>query len=233
MSRASDLYRLQEIDLESDRLNGRLEEIARTLEDSSELEALKAEMAKRQSSMEAAQSGARKAQHEVEDQRLKIEKTDSALYGGSVQNPKELEDLQMESESLKRHLETLEDRYLEAMLTQDEAVDQFDQMQAEVDTFESALLEQHGDLSTERARIQEQLPDLVAQREAVVPAIPEDDLRSYERLRSKNRGVAVASLNGQSCSVCGLTLSASDQQAVRTSDDPVHCDQCGRILYGG
>ncbi|NIM05125.1 MAG: hypothetical protein GTN65_05800, partial [Armatimonadetes bacterium] len=70
---------------------------------------------------ETAVNAARRAKHEVEDQRLKIQKTDEALYGGSVANPKELEDLQMESEALKRYLETLEDRYLEAMLEQDEA----------------------------------------------------------------------------------------------------------------
>ena len=44
MSRASGLHRLQEIDSDSDRLKGRLEEIRITLEDSSEIAQLKADL---------------------------------------------------------------------------------------------------------------------------------------------------------------------------------------------
>src|SRR5687768_18403957 len=53
---------------------------------------------------------------EVEKQSIKIEQTESSLYGGRVHNPKELQDLQKDVASLKRHLSTLEERELEAML---------------------------------------------------------------------------------------------------------------------
>ena len=233
MSRASDLYRLQEIDLEADRLNGRLEEITSTLQDSSELEALNSELTSRQSVLDGSQSSARGAQHEVEDQRLKIDRTDEALYGGSVQNPKELEDLQMESESLRRYLETIEDRYLEAMLEQDEAAAAVAETQEAIERLETELRAVHSDLLEEREKIQSRLPDLAAQRAAILPGISEEDQQSYLRLRGKFRGVAVSILDGQTCGICGLTLSASDQQTVRSGDELVRCNLCGRILYGG
>lgn len=233
MSRASGLYRLQELDLERDRLNGRLDEIRRILEDSGELERLKSEATVREENSEAARAKARQAQHEVEDQRLKIQKTEQALYGGQVRNPKELEDLQMEAESLKRHLETLEDRYLEAMITQDEAEAAHSDAAEALDLFEAELVAINSELIDEQKMIDQRLSDLSAEREVAFASVSEDDLQLYERLRARNRGVAVAGLNGDSCAACGLTLSASSRQLVRTSGDLQHCSQCGRILYGG
>ena len=58
----------------------------------------------------------KQSEAEVEKQRIKIEQTEASLYGGHVHNPKELQDLQKDVASLKRHLETLEERQLEAML---------------------------------------------------------------------------------------------------------------------
>lgn len=233
MSRASGLYRLQEIDREVDRLKGRLEEIRITLEDSAEIARLKDDLAAREAVQVTASSAARRAQNEVEDQRLKIQKTDKALYGGSVKNPKELEDLQMESEALKRYLETLEDRYLEAMLEQDEAESAAQESVASLKSAEVQQADLHAELAAEQESIDDRIANLAAEREVAVASISRDDLATYEELRSRLRGVAVVVLDGDSCGACGLTLSASSRQLVGTGDELTRCSQCGRILYGG
>ena len=233
MSRASSLYRLQEIDLETDRLKGRLEEIRNTLEDSAEITKLKADLANKEDALATARSAVKRAENEVEDQRLKIQNTDQALYGGSVTNPKELEDLQMESDSLKRHLETLEDRYLEVMLEQDDAesVQQLSMQALETAEAKQAIL--HTDLIAEREENRERMVNLEAEREVAVVSLANGDLDTYEGLRARLGGVAIVLLNGDSCGACGLTLSASSRQLVGSGDELTRCSQCNRILYGG
>ncbi|MFQ5942360.1 MAG: zinc ribbon domain-containing protein [Anaerolineales bacterium] len=233
MSRASGLYRLQEIDRETDRLKGRLEEIRVTLEDSSEITQLKADRDVKEAAMADSSAAARRAENDVEDQRLKIQNTEQALYGGDVKNPKELEDLQMESDSLKRHLETLEDRYLEAMLEQDEKENALKVSSAALEATETRLASLHKDLISEQENHNERLASLEAEREVALASMSNQDSSTYEALRTRLMGVAVVELNGDSCGACGLTLSASSRQLVVSGDELVNCTQCSRILYGG
>ena len=233
MSRASALYRLQETDLESDRLKGRLEEIRITLDDSAEISQVRADLDAKESAVATILKAAKRAEIKVEDQRLKIQNTEQGLYGGSVKNPKELEDLQMESESLKRYLETLEDRYLEVMLEQDEAESAQAQSLASLELAEAGQVRLHAELVSERESIDERLANLEAEREVAFASVSEQDLDTYESLRTRLRGVAVVVLNGDSCGACGLTLSASSRQLVGSGSELIRCTQCGRILYGG
>ena len=233
MSRVSGLYRLQEIDLESNRLKGRLEEIRDTLEDSAEIEQLRADLGTKDSAMVTIRLDAKRAENEVEDQRIKIQNTEQALYGGSVSDPRELEDLQMESDSLKRHLETLEDRYLEVMLQQDETESVLAESSASLEAAEARQASLHTELNSEREGVGDRLANLEAEREVALGSISEQDLETYEGLRTRLNGVAVVVLNGDSCGACGLTLSASSRQLVGSGDELIRCIQCSRILYGG
>lgn len=233
MSRASGLYRLQEIDLENDRLKGRLEEIRNTLEDSAEITLLRADLAAKESTVVTVGTAARRAENEVKDQRHKIKRSEQALYGGSVKNPKELEDLQMESDSLKRHLEALEDHYLEVMLEQDDAESARTQSLASLEAAEAGKESLNAELISERESIDDRLAILEAEREAALASVSEQDQDTYERMRTRLGGVAVVVLNGDSCGACGLTLSASSRQLVGSGDELIRCTQCGRILYGG
>ena len=103
MSRAHSLYRLQEIDLALNENNARLEEIEEILQDSGELQKAYEGLDQSVSILQETQSALKGAEHAVETQRSKIEETENELYGGMITNPKELQDLQMEAESLKRY----------------------------------------------------------------------------------------------------------------------------------
>ena len=233
MSRASGLYRIQEIDREFDRLKGRLEEIRITLEDSSEIAQLKTGLDARETATAATITAARHAENEVDDQRLKLQRTEQSLYGGGVTNTKELEDLQMEAESLKRHLETLEDRYLAVMLEQEEAEITQEQSSVALKEAESRQRNLNETLITERDEIDRRLANLEAEREAALASVSDEDLATYEKLRTQLGGVGVVILNGDSCGACGLTLPASSRQLVSSGDELIRCSQCSRILYGG
>ena len=194
---------------------------------------MKADLDARESATGTSSTAARHAENEVDDQRAKLQNTEQALYGGSVKDPKELEDLQMEAESLKRHLETLEDRYLAAMLEQEEAENKQELSLASLDAAKGRQADQHAELHSERDGIDQRLANLETEREAAMASVTDDDLKTYEQLRTQLGGVAVIALNGDSCGACGLTLPASSRQLVSSGDNLIRCSQCSRILYGG
>lgn len=233
VSRVSGLYRLQEIDLEIDKLNVRLDEIEAILQDSSATRRLKRELERAQADLRSVANAAQSAHHSVQAQREKIKNTEAKLYGGQIQNPKELQDLQAEQQSLKRHLETLEDRYLEAMLEQDEAQQEHDRLTGELERAIAERSDTQEELVAEQSKIRRRQQDLQAEREAAAATVDPSDQQLYAELRDRLGGIAVAILKDESCSECGLTLSAATQQTVRSGSPLVRCSQCRRLLYGG
>ncbi len=233
MSRASGLHRLQAMDLVADQLKQRQQEIESLLSDSAEVDRLRSELAGATEAALAAGAVVRSAHRAVQDQRHKLKQVEQALYGGRVQNPKELTELQAEADSLKRHLDTLEDRYLEAMLSQDQATATERDSQLAVELLMSNRTNQHAELQVELGQVRDRLGDFQLEREAAMVTVASDDLATYERLRARLGGIAVALLEEASCGACGLRVSASTEQLVRGGAVLITCGQCGRVLYGG
>jgi predicted nucleic acid-binding Zn-ribbon protein len=231
MSRPLNLYRLQQVDSRIDQANARLKEIETLLADDANLRRAKALANKAEQNMEAAQKEQRQAETKVKDQRIKIEQTEATLYGGTIRNPKELQDLQNEVAALKRFLDTLEERQLEAMLATDEAVEKNQQAQKILGQYRAQAEKQHTNLIQERTQLESQKAAAEKQRQEAASAVSSDDLVVYNRLRKQRAGVAVSVVKDRACNACGSTLTAALHQAARSPSQLVFCDMCGRILY--
>ena len=233
MSRSFKLFRLQQIDSQLDQGRSRLREIEAALRDNASLNEANRQTEKLGATLEAARKDLHRADEIVQNQRIKIEQTESTLYGGKVRNPKELQDLQNESAALKRYMDTLEERQLEALISFEEAeaahqaaVSNQARVRGEVEQANSHLVAEQSSLSQEMSRLE-------GEREAVAGPIPPEDYSQYEKLRAQRRGVAVAKLNHNLCSACGSSLNAALLQAARSPTQLTRCESCGRILYAG
>ena len=233
MGRVSALHRLQQVDGEITRRRTRGEQISAILANSTELLSLQHSLDGNRNQLEAARATVREAEYASQAQREKLEQTEKSLYGGTVSNPKELQDLQMEAESLKRHLQTLEDRLLEVLLEQEELQDQRQSLTEELAGLQARRATEHAALFSEQAQLDMELDNLQAEREAATVSVGAGDLARYEALSRKLSGLAVATLHEGTCTACGLTITPSMQQVIRGGADLVNCPQCGRILYAG
>jgi predicted nucleic acid-binding Zn-ribbon protein len=121
MNQTLSLYRLQQIDLQIDRLQARLHTIQAILDDDAEMRQLNEQTRTIEALYQAAEEALKQAEADVQSQHIKIEQTQSSLYGAKSHSPKELLDLQNDLASLKRHLVVLEDRQIEAMMASETA----------------------------------------------------------------------------------------------------------------
>lgn len=233
MSRTTNLYRLQELDLALDQAHGRLEEIEQILTDDERLKLALEKAEQAEVSLREARAANLNAEHAVESQRLKIKEVEKKLYSGAVTNPKELQDRQQEADSLKRHFATLEDRLLEQMIQLEEVERSYQQAEETLKGVEASRKELHGQLFTERDKLRREVERLEEEREAAVADISEKDLALYDDLRKRYSGRAVALVRDNNCSACGMELARSVPQAISSGSDLVRCPQCGRILYVG
>ena len=231
MSAALGLYRLQQVDSQLDHAHARLTSIQQTLENDEELRRSTERCLVAENRFKEAESLLTHSEQEVEKQRIKIQQTEASLYGGLVHNPKELQDLQKEVASLKRHLETLEERELEAMEAAENTEKELGIAQAELERVKASKGEQFRDLTEESTVLNRDLERYSSERLAVVQDLTPPAIKSYDQLRKLRRGIAVTTLSDGACAACGTTLTASQQQSAHSTSQLFYCPSCGRILY--
>ena len=231
MSAALGLYRLQQVDSQIDQIQARLKIIHEILENDAALRTANNNFNAATDNHRDAERLLKLSEAQVEKQRIKIEQNEASLYGGKVHNPKELQDLQKDVSSLKRHLETLEERELEAMIAAETAEKQLQTATTDLEHVQSNLKEQHKDLAQESETLHKSLERLHSERQAVVTDIANQTLSVYDQLRKQKRGIAITTIEDNSCEACGTTLTASQQQNARSTSQLFHCPTCGRILY--
>ena len=231
MSAALGLYRLQQVDSQIDQIQARLQIIQQTLDNDVALRGATEAFAAAEEKHRQAEWALKLTETDVEKQRIKIEQTESSLYGGRVQNPKELQDLQMDVASLKRHLQTLEERELEAMIAVEDAEKDLQTAKTTLEQVQSNVKTQNKDLTKESETLRKNLERLSSERQAVVTDIATKTLGIYDQLRKQKRGLAITTIADNSCEACGSTLTPSQQQTARSTNQLFHCPTCGRILY--
>ena len=231
MSAALGLYRLQQVDSQIYQIQARQKWIQDTLQNDLNLRTATQAFAAADNKFKDTSLLLKQSEVEVEKQRTKIEQTEASLYGGSVRNPKELQDLQKDIVSLKKYLETLEERELEAMLTGETVEKELEASRMELERTQTNVNEQNRDLSLEYETLSKDLERLQTERKAVFSDLAGSIVDMYDQLRKQRRGLAVTIVSDSACTACGTTLTPSQQQNARSTSQLFNCPSCGRILY--
>jgi predicted nucleic acid-binding Zn-ribbon protein len=233
MSQISILYRLQQIDTQLDIARTTLQSLLQELSDDSLLVAAQKNIALAEQRYQSELKHLRDAENKSYDVRIKIELSETSLYGGKIQNPKELQDLQNEIASLKRLIITLEDHELEAMEAVEEAEANLKHMKEAMNEIQGKQVEHNAILNGEKTKIIGQIERLESERKATLLPFTQVDLLLYEQLRKTRNGVAVVKISSRACGACGATLTAALIQSTQSPGQLVRCPMCGRILYPG
>ena len=139
--------------------------------------------------------------------------------------------MQAEAEALRRHVGGLEDRVLEKMQAVEEDEAAREKARARRELAEADGAGREADLRKQQQTLKVLLRQHAEEREAAEAGVRPEDLRLYQSLRQGKGSLAVAELLDDTCSACGVSLSASARQEVRNGPGLIRCRQCGRILY--
>lgn len=235
MSRWDPLLDLQAHDTSLDQLRHR----RRSLPERGELDDVMAALAKVEAgtrdATERRQTLARDQQRledEIGSLGEKAAQHDKTLYGGSVGNPRDLQALQDEIAALKRRISQLEDQELELMEEMEPIDAELATAAAERDALDRKAEALRARIAEAEVAIDAELAQLTDERDQLAAGIEPDLLAEYDQLRTSSGGVAVARLVGTSCGGCHLVLSAVEIDRIKklSPDEPVHCEECGRLL---
>ncbi len=107
------LYQLQKLDISLSSIKLQISAIKSKINDRSYVQSVTMELdlANRNLNEQLVESNAIEAK--LSDKRIKLSQSESSLYSGKVQNPKELQDLQTEISSLLKGILNLEDSQID------------------------------------------------------------------------------------------------------------------------
>jgi predicted nucleic acid-binding Zn-ribbon protein len=229
------LLALQDLDLRIHQLRHRranLPELAAIEANAAEQAALVAARAE----VAAAHKELVRRQHLLEDEIAQVTGRAAAheanLYSGSVTNPRELQAMQDDIDSLHRRQRTLEDQDLEIMEELEPLAAQLADMDAAAQSLVVAASALQSALEQAASEIDAELIEVTATRSDAAAGIDDGAVAEYEQLRVQLGGIAIARLVGSACGGCHLSLPAVELDRIRRldPDTQVVCEECGRIL---
>jgi predicted nucleic acid-binding Zn-ribbon protein len=174
----------------------------------------------------------KRADADVEQVKTRRARDQGMIDAGQVKDPKALERMLGELESLHRRITSLEDTELEVMERLEEAQSALEERSAELSEMEGQEAELRGAFEQKAGDLRTELEQARAERAIMVPGMPENLLALYEKLRAQKGGVGAAALRRRACEGCRLTLNASDLGIIakKPTDEVVRCEECDRIL---
>jgi predicted nucleic acid-binding Zn-ribbon protein len=174
----------------------------------------------------------RKADADVEQVKGRLARDQQRLVSGMVTDPKQVQAIQHEIETLHKRISDLEDDELDVMERLEDAQRRLDALGLELAEIERATGDRTIARDTAASAIAEQRAKARSQRDVLAGDIPADLLTLYDRLRGQLGGVGVGALHQKRCGGCRLEVGAADlaRIAAAPSDEVLRCEECNRIL---
>jgi predicted nucleic acid-binding Zn-ribbon protein len=173
---------------------------------------------------------ASRLEHEIDSLTRKAADEEKRLYDGSIANAKELESLQHEIDNLRRRRTDREDELLVLMEIREGVEAEAARARERSDTLRAEVERSVGASAAELERVERELEERRAEREALVPVIDPELLELYEDLRRQKKGVGAAALIDGVCQGCHEQLSAVELDRLKRIDGVRRCEHCRRIL---
>jgi len=224
------LLKIQEIDLETERVNHRLRKIEEEVKNlKEELKALlkeKENLLKRKEELEKLK---KELQEEVMDAEEKLKITEDKLM-------KVTKDV--EYRALLREKAKLEDKILKKSYEIDEVEKELERISKEIEEKVpriekqvKEIEEELKDLELEETIVHRKLHDYAKKKEEVKKEIPEHLLRFYEENKKHFEGLVIVPTEDEACAGCGIKIPSVLLSKMIKEESIEQCPSCGRFVY--
>jgi predicted nucleic acid-binding Zn-ribbon protein len=222
---------LQALDSQNESDRERITTIEATLHDRSEYEAARRRHQESAQALKQVEGEQRDLDLQLGTARTQLSDTESRLYSGKINNPRELRDLESRGADLRRQIGVGEERMLAVMEQLESATGSATDAESQLRQVVAARRTQEADLLAERKSLASAVRQHQAERDRIRSETDAATLRLYDRLHSTRGGIAVAEVKQRICLGCRVSLTAAYEQRLRHGDVMVTCQSCGRILY--
>ncbi len=225
------LFRLQQLDLELDRLNAEQQAITTSMQSNTKLRKLRQDYENAQQQWQASLQAQKDAEWTLEDLTQRLQQREQRLFEGHSSNPRELQTLQQEVQHLRSQQGKQEEQVLHAIDVAESLQEVAERKRTALQQAEEVWQQEIAGLVARRDQVEAQQQSLREQRQRLAASLDEQLLKRYDTMRRAKQGRAVSKIEQNSCQWCRVILTPSEIQHVRTGKELQTCTNCGRILY--
>lgn len=227
------LLRLQQAETKIRRLEKHLDELPeqQALDEAADKAArAKAAQDTRRVDLQQIESEMRRLEGDLDLLQQRREHEQTRMYGGEISNPRELQAVRAEIESVGKRIESREEELLEVMGRREQLSDEIEtlaQRQAELEDQQDELTQARDEAAK---GVLADLAEAKAARDRDREVVPDDLLERYDKSKARHSGVGVGRLEGGICSACRLELTPLEISDLRSGDPVGVCPQCQRLI---
>jgi len=136
-----------------------------------------------------------------------------------------------EIEGEEAKVRAIEDEILEKMLEAEEIQKHLQEAATRLESEKGRVAAEVARLESEQKADDDERRSLQARRAEIQDSLSESTRNLYQRIRQARRGMAVAEVREGLCTACNVLLRPQVYNEVRTNEELLTCENCGRIIY--
>ncbi len=225
------LIRLQNVDIEINAVSALLDAIPARLETLDiDAQAASDVVVKAKEKLAANQKKRRELEGEVKAVKEQASKFKRQL--NDVKTNKEYTALLKEIEEAQHKTERIEEEILNEMIGADDIEKEIKAANAKKASDEARIQAEKQAVLAEKAAFEARRASLESERAAILPEIPPEQLKLYERIAKRMKGVALSPIKDDDfCSLCQMRVRPQMLNELLEMKQVILCEACGRILY--
>jgi predicted nucleic acid-binding Zn-ribbon protein len=223
------LIELEKIDREASRLTDEVAGLPKRVAAIEEkLAEHKAAVEKAKAQIKSNEANRRQSEADIKGFQEKIAKYRS--QSSSVKTNEEYRALMHEVEFAEKQISGCEDKILELMMALESEDKALKVAEAELKTEAADVEKEKAEARVRTAEDEKLLAGLKEKRAELRTGVNDSTLQHYDRVM-RQRKSAIAEARDQKCLACFVMLRPQTWQEIRTNEQIVTCNSCGRILY--
>ena len=231
MTTVKQLYALQEVDLDLDRVYKALERVEEEMKTEVSIGNLEVALRDEEERLQEVELRQREGLLEAEARRDRSETLETQLYDGTMVSARDLEALQQEAASVRHQIEQDESLSLELSIQAEESQVRCANLSQQLSENKSRWEVQQMELNKKATELRAEQTEYERQRELLAGRFDPATLQRYETLRKSKGGRAVAKVERDLCQGCRMSLPTQLRQRVKSGRQTVNCSSCGRMLF--
>jgi predicted nucleic acid-binding Zn-ribbon protein len=148
-----------------------------------------------------------------------------------VKSNKEYEAINKEIAETQSRIDGIEESILNEMIAADDIEKDIKAAQKRQLDEEGHLKKDQDAVAAEKTDVEKQKAAAESERAALLPAIPADQLKLYERIHKKMGGTALSRISDDFCSICMMRVRPQLLDEIIAGTSIITCEACGRILF--
>ena len=224
------LYDLSSIDKKIEHCNASIEKIDLALNDNHLLIQSQENLDKASSILQTQETKKTDSELIFESTKDKGNKIEKNLYSGSISNPRELEDIQKELVLIQGQQQKYEDLLFTALQSVEKTRYVVEKLQASIVKIKTQKLNEEKSLTQQKKTLQNSVSQLIEYRSELSTSINTQYLQLYDDIHKSSISDPVVKIERGMCHGCRISLPTGLLHSAKTSNTPIQCPSCTRIL---